>query len=198
MGFDLKLMISNFLNVIQQISPLTQKEKDLLSDALIVRHIPKKFNLVEIGKISRETYFINKGCLQLFYNKDGEDATIFLATENMFLGAFTSFLTQRASLEGIRALEDCELLVLPKSALDKLYETMPKMNLIIRKIMEQRFLSAQSIVASFVLNKPEERYLQMLSQRPELFQRVPQHILATFLGITPVSLSRIRKRILEG
>jgi len=191
-------MISNFLNVIQQITPLTQKEKDLLSDELIVRQIPKKFELVEIGKISRETYFINKGCLQLYYNKDGEDATIFLATENMFLGAFTSFLTQRPSLEGIRALEDCELLVLPKSSLEKLYETMPKMNLIIRKIMEQRFLSAQSIVASFVLNKPEERYLQMLSQRPELFQRVPQHILATFLGVTPVSLSRIRKRILEG
>jgi len=191
-------MISNFFNVIQQITPLTQKEKNLLSDALIVRQIPKKFDLVEIGKISREIYFINKGCLQLFYNKDGEDATIFLATENMFLGTFTSFLTQRPSMEGLRSLEECELLVLPKSALDNLYETMPKMNLIGRKLMEQRFLSAQSIVASFVLNKPEERYLHMLGSRPELFQRVPQHILATFLGITPVSLSRIRKRIIEG
>ena len=191
-------MISNLLNVIQQITPLSQKEKDLLSDALILRQIPKKFDLVEIGKISREVYFINKGCLQLFYNKDGEDATIFLATENMFLGTFTSFLTQQPSLEGLRSLEDCELLVLPKSVLENLYETMPKMNLIIRKILEQRFLSAQSIVTSFVLNNPEERYLQMLSNRPELFQRVPQHILATFLGITPVSLSRIRKRILEG
>ncbi len=189
-------MVSNFLNVIQQITPLSQKEKDLLSDALIIRQIPKKFDIVEIGKISREVYFINKGCLQLFYNKDGEDATIFLATENMFLGTFTSFLTQQPSLEGLRSLEDCELLVLPKSALENLYETMPKMNLIIRKILEQRFLSAQSIVTSFVLNKPEERYLQMLEKRPELFQRVPQHILATFLGITPVSLSRIRKRIL--
>lgn len=189
-------MVSNFLNVIQQITPLSQKEKDLLSDALIIRQIPKKFDIVEIGKISREVYFINKGCLQLFYNKDGEDATIFLATENMFLGTFTSFLTQQPSLEGLRSLEDCELLVLPKSALENLYETMPKMNLIIRKVLEQRFLSAQSIVTSFVLNKPEERYLQMLEKRPELFQRVPQHILATFLGITPVSLSRIRKRIL--
>ncbi len=189
-------MVSNFLNVIQQITPLSQKEKDLLSDALIIRQIPKKFDIVEIGKISREVYFINKGCLQLFYNKDGEDATIFLATENMFLGTFTSFLTQQPSLEGLRSLEECELLVLPKSALENLYETMPKMNLIIRKILEQRFLSAQSIVTSFVLNKPEERYLQMLEKRPELFQRVPQHILATFLGITPVSLSRIRKRIL--
>lgn len=169
----------------------------MLSDAFISRQISKKHDLLLPGKISREIYFIEKGCLQLYYDKNGEDATIFIAVENMFIGAFASFLSRRPSEQGLRALEDCELLVLTHTALEELYLTLPKMNIIVRKLLEQRFLHAQSLVSSFVLNNPEERYLQMLRRRPELLQRVPQHVLATFLGITPVSLSRIRKRLSE-
>ena len=71
------------------------------------------------------------------------------------------------------------------------------MNIFIRKVLEQRFIFSQKVVASYILNNPEERYLGLFKRQPELFNRVPQHMLATYLGITPVSLSRIRKRIFD-
>jgi CRP-like cAMP-binding protein len=73
----------------------------------------------------------------------------------------------------------------------------PKINVLMRKLLEERMSFAQKVVASFILNKPEDRYLALLARRPELLQRIPQNILSSYLGITPVSLSRIRKRLSE-
>jgi CRP-like cAMP-binding protein len=89
------------------------------------------------------------------------------------------------------------LLVINKTELEKLYEALPKMHILARKVAEQRFINAQLMLSSFILDTPEERYSKFEKQHGHLLLRVPHHIIASLLGITPVSLSRIRKRLIR-
>ena len=179
------------------IVPLTESEWEIVSNKFIFREVPKKFVLIKTDDVADEVYFINKGILRLYYEKDGEEITAFIFSENLFASSYDSFLRQMKSIQCIDALEDCELLVLPYQGMQELYNEVPKFNVIARIVAEQRFINAQRILSSFILDSPEERYLKFTEQFPNLIQRVPQHIIASYLGITPVSLSRIRKRILK-
>jgi len=190
-------MYDQLFLAINKYIPLSSKEKELLSNHFIYREVPNQYRLVEQGQVCTEIFFLLEGCVRLYYLKNGEEVSGFLFTENMFLNAFDSFLTGGPSIQILETVEPCQFLVLSKESLEHLYSTFPKMNILFRKILEERFVNAQRLVASFVLDKPEERYLGMIAANPALLQRFPQHILATFLGITPVSLSRIRKRIAE-
>ncbi|SFC68432.1 cAMP-binding domain of CRP or a regulatory subunit of cAMP-dependent protein kinases [Flexibacter flexilis DSM 6793] len=176
---------------------LTDKEKVVFEQAFTFRQVPKKFKLVREGEVASEIYFINKGLIRLYYTKDIEEITGFIFQENLFASSFDSLLRAAPSIQTLETLEDCDLLVLQGQAMDKLYERLPKMNVIVRKVAEQRFINAQQILSSFILDSPEERYRKFEMQHKDLLQRVPQHIIASYLGVTPVSLSRIRKRIID-
>lgn len=191
-------MFQQFFQFTDRYLRFSEKEKSALEDILIFREVPKKYPLLKIGEISREIYFINKGCARMLYDKDGEEITGFFFLENMMLSGFESMLTHQPSQQGIETLEPCELVILPYSAFDELHEKIPRLNIFTRKLLAERFIFAQKVVASLILDTPEERYLRLFQRQPELLNRVPQHMLATYLGITPVSLSRIRKRILAG
>jgi CRP-like cAMP-binding protein len=180
---------------IEKLIKLTDKEWEQFENAFTFLQAPKKFRLVKEGEVSREIYYIKKGIVRYFYNKDGEEITGFIFTENLFASSYESFLRQTPSIQVLETMEDCELLVINFDSLQKLYTEVPKINVLTRVIAEQRFLNAQQILSSFILDTPEERYLKFSKRHPEILQRVPQHIIASFLGITPVSLSRIRNRI---
>jgi CRP-like cAMP-binding protein len=113
----------------------------------------------------------------------------------MFASCLESFIKQQPSTQNLETIEPCTLLVLSKEKLDMLYELVPKSHVIMRKVMEALFISSQQLLSSYILAGPQERYEHFARQYPHLVQRVPQYILASFLGVTPVSLSRIRKRI---
>ncbi|WP_051664183.1 Crp/Fnr family transcriptional regulator [Dyadobacter crusticola] len=113
----------------------------------------------------------------------------------MFAGCLESFIQQAPSLQ---SLEPTEILVLRQDGLEKLYKELPETHVIMRKVMEQRFIASQRLLASYILSNPQQRYEWFAQQHPHLVQRVPQYILASFIGITPVSLSRIWKRISSG
>ncbi|HEV7333276.1 MAG TPA: Crp/Fnr family transcriptional regulator [Flavisolibacter sp.] len=174
----------------------TGKEKQVLEDAFTFRQVPKKFVLTEEGKIARELYFIVKGLVRLYYTKDGEEITGFIFREGLFASSYDSFLRQAPSNQTLETLEDCDLLVISYNRLQQLYEELPKMNIVVRKIAEQRFINAQQVLSSFILDSPEERYRKFAAQHGDLLLRVPHHMIASYLGITPVSLSRIRKRMI--
>jgi CRP-like cAMP-binding protein len=159
------------------------------------KSIKKKTNILEAGTTAKEVYFILNGCIRLFYEKDGEDISAYFFTEKMFAGAYDSFISQKPSRHSIETLEDCQVLAISYKALQELFIEFPKMNEFVRKVLEERFVSLHELFTSQILDSPEERYLNLLKERPDIIQRIPQHQIATFLGITPVSLSRIRNRV---
>jgi CRP-like cAMP-binding protein len=190
-------MIEQFFTYTDKFVNFSQSDKDLLKSALIFKSVTAKTELVSYDKRTDELFFLLKGCIRKYYIKDGEQITIYLLTENNFVGAFDSFVTGTKSKETIECLEPCEVLILKRADLDRLYKEIPLMNEFVRKILEQTLIQFQLALTSFILDNPEERYTKLLAQNPEILQRVPQHMLATYLGITATSLSRIRKRILE-
>ncbi|MEM0996854.1 MAG: Crp/Fnr family transcriptional regulator [Bacteroidota bacterium] len=177
---------------------LTPAETRAIESRLIFREVPARHRLLELGAVSQEVFFINRGAVRFYYlTEEGKDVTGFIFLENMFSGAHTSFFYQRPSHQIVETIEPSELLVLPYTDLQLLYTEVPKMHAFMERLLAERLSFAQEVLASFVLNKPEARYRALLARRPELLGRVPQHILSSYLGITPVSLSRIRKRLSE-
>lgn len=190
-------MTEQFFKYTDTLVKFTQADKNYLSSVLMFGQVDVKTELVSYDKQTDELFFLLKGCIRKYYLKDGEQITIYLMTENNFISAFDSLMTGSKSKEVIECLEPCELLILKKSDLEKLYKKIPLMNEFIRKILEQTLIQFQQSLTSFILDNPEERYKKLISKNPEILQRVPQHMLATYLGITATSLSRIRKRISE-
>ncbi len=190
-------MTKQFFRYTDRIVNFTQADKELLTSALTFKQVKVKTELVLFENDTDELFFILKGCVRKYYVKDGEQITTNILTENNFIGAFASLITGSKSNETIECLEPCEILILRKKDLDRFYQQIPLMNEFIRKILEQTLIQFQRALRSFILDNPEERYEKLLIENPEILERVPQHMLATYLGITATSLSRIRKRILE-
>jgi CRP-like cAMP-binding protein len=190
-------MFELFYQYTSSIVAFTESEKQILEDAFTFRQVPKKFKLTEEGKIAKEVYFILQGLVRLYYTKDGEEITGFIFREHLFASSYDSFLRQAPSIQTLETLEDSDLLVISYSGMQQLYDTLPKMHILTRKVAEQRFINAQMILSSFILDSPEERYSKFEEQHGDLLLRVPHHMIASYLGITPVSLSRIRKRLME-
>jgi CRP-like cAMP-binding protein len=188
-------MFSALFNYCSQLVSFTREEQQIIESYFSVRQVPKKFTLIQNGKIARELYFINKGLLRLYYTKDTEDITAFIFREHLFASSYDSFLRQAPSIQGLDTLEDSELLVITYDDLNTLYKKVPRMETLARKIAEQRFINAQLILSSYILDSPEERWKKFEANHGDLLLRVPHHMIASFLGITPVSLSRIRKRL---
>lgn len=180
---------------IQQMTGFSNAEMEVVLSRFEEKKVKKKTNLLMSGKVAKEVYFIVNGCIRLFYEKDGNDISAYFFTENMFAGAYDSFTTLQKSRHAIETIEDCHLLSISYENLQLLYQELPKMNDFVRKVLEERFYSLHQLFTSQILDSPEERYLNLLKESPDLLQRIPQHQIATFLGITPVSLSRIRNRI---
>lgn len=188
-------MFDHFWQFTNQFVHFSTKEKEQISERLILRDVPKQHILVDFGEIAREAFFINKGLLRFYYiADDGREITGFVFQEGMMAGSHESFFSQQPSLQVLETIEAAELLVLPHHALEELYHQVPKMNVFVRKILEQRMAHAQKVLASLIIQKPADRYKEYQRLHPGLEGRIPQHMLATFMGITPVSLSRIRAR----
>lgn len=173
----------------------TDKEKDLIIQAFSKTNVKSKTELISLGKKSNTLFFILKGCIRKYCLKDGQQITIQIMTENQFAVEFVSFITEEVSRNTLETLEDCELLCLTKENLESLYSTVPKMNVLIRKVLEQVLLNTGNLLNDFIILSPEERYVKLIQNNPEILNRIPQHIIASNLGISATSLSRIRKRI---
>lgn len=188
-------MHQNLIQAVSSLIDLSEQEAQILREVFKQKSFKKRDQLCALGTISKEIYFVNKGLLRLYYLNDENEITAFLFSENLFASAFPSFIEQKPSEQILECLEDTEVFYLSKNDLEKLYIDLPKFNIFTRKLSEQRFINAQKHFVSHLTEKPEERYRQFVNHFPNLIQRVPQHIIASFLGVTPVSLSRIRNRI---
>jgi CRP-like cAMP-binding protein len=176
-------------------SGLSEKEIRIVLSRFEEKIIKKKTIVLSAGEIANEAYFIIKGCMRVYYNKEDIEISAYFFTEDMFTNACESFIGRKPSRHFIAASEDCHVLAISYNNLEKLYSELPKANAFFRKIMEERFEAIHHSFTSQIMDNPKERYLNLVKTNLSLINRIPQHQIATYLGITPVSLSRIRNRL---
>jgi CRP-like cAMP-binding protein len=181
--------------LIKQVTGFADNELELLMKYFEVKNIKKKTVILKAGTTAQELYFIVSGCMRLFYEKDGVDISAYFFTDLMFAGAYDSFASRQPSRHSIEASEDCQVLAVSHKGWQQLFIELPKMHGFVLKVIEERFISLHKLYTSLILDSPEERFINLVQERPDILQRIPQHQIATFLGITPVSLSRIRNRL---
>jgi CRP-like cAMP-binding protein len=156
--------------------------------------VPAKTVLLQEGQVARQAYFIKKGCLRLGFNNQGKDVSFQFFFENEGVSSVESFRSGKPSQFGIESLEPCDLLVISKKNFDRLMEEVPGMKDLLIETLHQRVAHYFSLFLSRIKDSPEKRYAELLKECPHIIQRVPQHYIASYLGITPVSLSRIRNK----
>lgn len=176
---------------------LDKSELEFFLNKLQIKQLKGKELLMGEGQICKNAYFINKGCFRIYNNIEGVEVTGQFFFENDWYTDYASFLSQKPSLLNIETLEKTELIILAKTDLVELFVEIPKFERFGRLIAENAFLGLQQRTDMYVNQSPEQRYLKLMNDRPNIFQRVPQHYIASYLGIKPPSLSRIRKRIFE-
>jgi CRP/FNR family transcriptional regulator, anaerobic regulatory protein len=180
--------LSRFIN-------LSDRELESFTKEMVLKKLKKKEIYFREGEISRQVAFINKGCLRYYYLVNGEEHTGQFFFENSFYTDYESFLSGQPSRQNIDALEKTELLLMSKIDLYQFYETNPKFERFGRLMAENAYLGLRKRNNELLNLTPEERYQMLLKERPKVMERIPQHYIASYLGIKPESLSRIRKRI---
>ena len=158
------------------------------------RKIKKGQHLYSPGEIATETGFVVKGIFRIYYLVGGKESTRFLGSENIFISSVPSFTTQKPSIEYVEALENAELLMLSFKDLQTMFEMSPKWDRLVRYLAEYSYNEQQRRIYSLIALTAQERYEEFIKSRPDLIQRIPQYIIANYLGISPETLSRIRKQ----
>jgi CRP-like cAMP-binding protein len=192
-----KPMNEKLLNYFSKIMPLSEEEANAINETINIKEFKKGSILLREGQISDEAYFVLEGCVRQYYLVEGEEKTNNFFTEEQWVVSINSFSQQIPSTHFLECCTDAFLVVGNRQKEESLYKKFPKLETISRKVMEKVFAEQQEIMASYITDTPEQRYLKLLKSRPDLFQLIPQYQIASYIGVKPESLSRIRKRIMQ-
>jgi CRP-like cAMP-binding protein len=155
---------------------------------------PSRTILLHEGKISKKAYFIKKGCIRLWFNNNGKEVTFQFFFEGEGVSSIESFNTNQPSLFTIETIEPCILLAITKRDFEKILHESPAIKTDVQRNILERLIYYQKLFLSRIKDNPQERYTELVKTQPKILQRIPQHYIASYLGVTPVSLSRIRNR----
>lgn len=175
---------------------LNEEEQNAILSLDLFRSVKKGTILLNEGQKSNDSYFVLKGCIRSYYIIDGEEKTTAFYTEMEALTP-TCVIDKTPSKYYISCLEDTILLASNSEMEEEVNSKFPKFEIMCRLLSEELLAKQRIDFDEFKTSSPEQRYLNLLQKRPDLIQRVPQQQLASFLGIKPQSLSRIRARIIE-
>ncbi len=173
---------------------LSADHKKVIRKHLTLREYPKKTVLLKAGETTNQSYFIFKGCIRSFVVRDGEEQTLEFYTEGQPVTPIEHETGER-SIHYLECVEDCVVSMSDETTMDAVYAESPEFESICRVMSEVMSRFHQNSLVDYRLSTPEERYLHLFETRPDLLQRVPQYQLASYLGVKPESLSRIRRRL---
>lgn len=183
----------NIINVFKQVGGLSAENEKILLDSIHCMTVPAKTILQKQGRISNKIYIVEKGIVRTYYYKDGKDVTYSIATQNDFAGSMSSFFMQKSSNKIVETLEESQLWELEYNKLQSLFDANQELSRVGRiftnygiSVMEKRF-------DDMIFYTAKERYDILMQERPELIQKVPLGMIASYLGVTQETLSRIRK-----
>jgi CRP-like cAMP-binding protein len=177
------------------IPELKYQDWQVIEEKFSIQHLKKGELLTRQGDICRQVSFINKGLLRFFYNVDGKEISTGFMQEGEYIAQYDSFLMQQPSKGNVDILEDAELINLSYDDVQALYENYPVFQIFGRKIAEMLFIMIVSQTTNLLTLTPEERYLLVTKEEPFIVQRVPQYMIASYIGITPEHLSRLRRKL---
>jgi CRP-like cAMP-binding protein len=189
-------MYELFFNKVNEKVNLTEDEQEICKSLLVSKKLRKKQYLLQEGDVAKYSAFVEKGALRSYTIDDkGSEHIIQFAIEGWWISDIYSFLTGEPSTYNIEALEDCELLTLTKAAQEELVEKVPKFERYLRILMQGAYIALQRRMTGTLVHTAEEKYLSLTKAYPDIIQRVPQHMIASYLGVTPETLSRIRRQM---
>lgn len=188
LGWRMTLLFRYF----DQYNTLSDAAKKAIQGISTTHTIKKGRDLQPIGHTCRTIYFINRGMARIYYFKDDNDVTECFAFETQIIARVESLFSGKPSRKGIQMLEASEVVAINATQLFRLYDTFPDIERLFRKIFEAGYVETVNRLESLQFHNAEERYRDLLQSSPDILKRVPLKLIASYLGITPVSLSRIR------
>lgn len=163
--------------------------------SMVTKNFRKGDYIVKEGQHNENTFFVLEGLVRQFKVVDEADITTNFYSEDQWIMSLTSFSDDSYSKDNLVCMEDTSLVVGNEEKAIELFKQFPRFETLSRQVMEVAFLEQQNLMANYITDKPEQRYLKLLKARPNIFQRVPQYDIATYIGVKPESLSRIRKKL---
>lgn len=188
-------MIDTLITYFEQHIELEESEREFLRKNIPIKTFDKNELLLTAGETSQAFYHIFDGCIRLYYMNGIEEKTAFFYFENMFVSSYESFIRQAPAKHSLQTIERTTVAEISVELAYQLLKISPKFEFLARVMMEEELIVCQEIISSFVTLNAEQRYLKLLETNAPLLQRIPQYHLATYLGVTPETLSRIRKRV---
>ncbi len=189
-------MDNEIIEYLSRYVPISKEMEKALIESTFIKTYKKGTILLEEGQLSNECYFIFKGCIRSYYVKNEEEKTIEFYTEEEAVTP-SAFGKNTPSEYYVECIEETLAGVGTPGQEAEMFVKFPQLESLIRAFGEAVIAKQQDTIAEFKMSSPEERYLQLVKNRSDLIQRVPQHQIASYLGIKPESLSRIRKRLIK-
>lgn len=174
-----------------------------VEEAILLRELPKYrelrlkkgATLAEPGRLVTQFYYLEKGCITYYKEEQGEIKVLEFYTEDVFFTDLLSYVNEEPSQSYLKAVEDCVVFAVDKSTVEESFDKSHQLERFGRLSMQEAFMKMFTRVQRMNIRSNEERYMRLLEKRPELFQRVPNYLIASYLGMTPVGLSKLRKRL---
>jgi CRP-like cAMP-binding protein len=188
-------MKEKFINYFSKISPLSKEEAEAITESMQTKTFKKGEFLLKEGQVSINTYFVLEGCIREYILTDGEEKTTNFFSEDQWAMSLNSFSADHPSTHHWVCAEKTTVVVGNEQQGQALFKRFPRFETISRQIMGKIFAEQKEALASYYTDSPEQRYLKLLKAKPELVQRIPQYHLASYIGVKPESLSRIKKRL---
>jgi len=188
-------MFESFADYLREKAGVTDEELKLLRNVAIEKRLRKRQYLLQEGDVSHYNSFIVKGCLRLYrVGKDGTEYILKFGIENWWMSDYESFNSGLPSKSNIDALENCELILIKKEDFDHLFNTIPNLKNLRAKLDNRSFDASQNRILSNISDTAEEKYSNFMKSYPDIYNRVPLHMIASFLGLSRETLTRIRQK----
>ncbi|MBK7030404.1 MAG: Crp/Fnr family transcriptional regulator [Bacteroidales bacterium] len=188
-------MIDRLINNFLKFGSITESEKDAIAQSSTIQEFNKGVFLLKEGQKSINSYFVLQGCIRQYNLSNGDEITTRFFTEDEWVISADEISENPVSMHNWICMEDCILVSGNEQKARELFERFPKLETISRKIVESAFSEIQKSILFYHSETPEQRYLSLVDKYPGILQRVPQYHIASYIGVKPESLSRIRKRV---
>lgn len=176
---------------------LSDHEKTVIEQHAVIKSLPKGASLLREGEAVRMNFFVLKGCIRQYYLADGQENTSNFFTEDDWIMPFVHHSRNGLSAYYLECLEETQLVVADNERGNAMLREFPEFQQIAQEVLEQEIMRQQHALAKYINESAEQRYLSMQESRPDLINRLPQYLIASYIGVKPESLSRIRRRIVR-